>query len=189
MKRFIFVIMCAALIFSAGAVAADSVSYIGKTIKSEAVVTLDGEEIGKALIVDGVSHPPLRVIAEAAGLKAGYEKGVVKLETQTDNPKTEKQLQSTLESLERQLESANKIKGVYESVVQNSHDRIEKWKNTLNNLATDASEQVVLDYTNRVADAEASLNEAELQLAAQQAKVAEIEQEIIYVKVQLAAAQ
>jgi len=189
MRKYLIGFLAGILVATAGVAAADTISLVGKKIQSEAIVTLDGEEIGKAIITDGTSFAPLRIVAEAVGVGVEWEKGVVKMETQANSPKTEKQLQTTLESLERQLESANKIKGVYESVVQNSHERIDKWKNTLSNLATDASEQVILDYTNRVADAEASLNEAELQLAAQQAKVAEIEQEIIYVKVQLAASK
>src|SRR5690606_30115990 len=71
----VFLMMGAAVIY------ADSASFVGRKIQSEAIVTLDGEEIGSVLIIDGVSYAPVRVIAEASGLNAGYKKGEVMLTT------------------------------------------------------------------------------------------------------------
>src|SRR5690606_5127456 len=69
------------LMIGAAAVYAESTSLIGRKVQSEAVVTLDGEQLGSVIIIDGVSYAPVRVIAEASGLKAGYAKGEVKLTT------------------------------------------------------------------------------------------------------------
>lgn len=67
------------LMLGAAVVYAESTSLIGRKVQSEVVVTLDGEEIGSVIIIDGVSYAPVRVIAEASGLKAGYKKGEVML--------------------------------------------------------------------------------------------------------------
>ena len=73
------------LMIGAAAVYAESTSLIGRKVQSEAVVTLDGERLGSVIIIDGVSYAPVRVIAEASGLNAGYKKGEVMLTTNTVN--------------------------------------------------------------------------------------------------------
>ena len=36
-------------------------------------ITLDGREIGQALLVDGQSYAPVRKLAEALGLEVGFD--------------------------------------------------------------------------------------------------------------------
>lgn len=57
--------------FSVGA-AADSISLIGKKISGESDVLVDGKKIGSAIIVNGSSYAPVRVIGEAAGFDVGF---------------------------------------------------------------------------------------------------------------------
>lgn len=78
MKRVALVSMVFLLLGTA-VIYAESTSFVGRKIQSQAIVTLDGEQIGSVLILDGVSYAPVRVIAEASGLNAGYKKGEVML--------------------------------------------------------------------------------------------------------------
>src|SRR5690606_5710655 len=80
------------LMLGAAVIYADSTSFVGRKVQSEAIVTLDGEKIGSVLILDGVSYAPVRVIAEASGLSAGYKPGEVTLMSETEIAKTPEEL-------------------------------------------------------------------------------------------------
>src|SRR5690606_2664306 len=117
MRKYLIGFIAGVLVATAGVAAADTVSLVGKKIQSEAEVTLDGEEIGTAIITDGTSFAPIRIVAEATGLKVGYEKGNVKLETQ------EKEMplaywEGRLTSLNEFLESTEKLVASTESKIQ-----------------------------------------------------------------------
>ncbi|MGO4543222.1 hypothetical protein AB4Z29_00280 [Paenibacillus sp. 2TAB23] len=85
------------LTFGVGA-AADSISLVGKKISGETDVLVNGVKLGTAIIVNGSSYAPVRVIGEAAGFEVGFvnkkvvlgaPKGEVTnpVETQTDTKK------------------------------------------------------------------------------------------------------
>lgn len=59
------------LSFGVGA-AADSISLVGKKISGETDVLVDGVKLGTAIIVNGSSYAPVRVISEAAGFDVGF---------------------------------------------------------------------------------------------------------------------
>jgi len=189
MRKYIIGFIAGVLVATAGVAAADTVSLVGKKIQSEAIVTLDGEEIGKAIITDGTSFAPIRIVAEATGLKVGYEKGNVKLETQNEKPMSLSYWEGRLEDLNGSLEIAKKLVETAEGRVEKGKLAIEKWQNTLDSLPADASEVTKNEYTTRIANGQNEQQELEAELQARKDRVAEIEQEIIYVKVQIAAAK
>lgn len=59
------------LSFGVGA-AADSISLVGKKISGETDVLVNGAKLGTAIIVNGASYAPVRVIGEAAGFDVGF---------------------------------------------------------------------------------------------------------------------
>ncbi|WP_419890735.1 hypothetical protein [Paenibacillus xylanexedens] len=68
MKKYIAGFLAGAVfILSASAFADDIKSLVGKKIQGEAVVELNGQALDNAIIVDGKSYAPVRVIGEAAG--------------------------------------------------------------------------------------------------------------------------
>jgi len=189
MRKYLIGFLAGILIATAGVAAADTVSMIGKKIQSEAIVTLDGEEIGTALIVDGTSYPPLRTVAEAVGVGVGWEKGVVKLETQTSEKKSAAYWESTIERLTWYLDSTNKLVDNTKSSIETGKQIIEKWQTRLDGLADDASEKIITEYTNTITTLQAGQMEKEVQLSEYQAKVAEIESDLALAKTELAEAQ
>lgn len=189
MRKYFIGFIAGVLVATASVAAADTLSLVGKKIQSEAVVTLDGEEIGKAIITDGTSFAPIRIVAEATGLKVGYEKGNVKLETQNEKPMSLSYWEGRLDDLNGSLTIAKKLVETAESRVQSSLEGREKWQSKLDNLAEDASEQKRAEYQALLDDNISNHEVLESELKERQARVAEIEQEIIYVKVQIAAAK
>ncbi|MEO2261171.1 hypothetical protein ABGV43_30135 [Paenibacillus amylolyticus] len=68
MKKYVAGFLAGAVfVLSASAFADDIQSLIGKKIQGEAVVELNGQALDTAIIVDGKSYAPVRVIGEAAG--------------------------------------------------------------------------------------------------------------------------
>src|SRR5690606_6134020 len=137
MRKYLIGFLVGILIATAGVAAADTVSMVGKKIQSEAVVTLDGEEIGTAIITDGTSFAPLRTVAEAVGVGVGWEKGVVKLETQTSEKKSAAYWESRIETLTWYLESTNKVVDNSKSKLETGERIISKWQARLDGLADD----------------------------------------------------
>lgn len=188
MRKYLIGFLAGILIAISGVAAADTVSMIGKKIQSEAIVTLDGEEIGTALIVDGTSYPPLRTVAEAVGVGVGWEKGVVKLETQTES-RSASYWEGQLEVLNNFLNATNNEISRVEKKITTSNEIIENWEFKYNNIAEGTSDKMKESYSSTIADLKQSHKQLEDQLSDYQERASEIEQEIIYVKVQLAAAQ
>jgi len=189
MRKYLIGFIAGVLVATASVAAADTISLVGKKVQSEAIVTLDGEAIGTALIIDGTSYPPLRVVAEAVGVGVGYEKGVVKLQTQNEKPMSLSYWEGRLEDLNGSLEIAKKLVETAEGRVEKGKLAIEKWQNTLDSLPADASDVTKNEYTTRITNGQIEQLELEADLQARKDRVAEIEQEIIYVKVQIAAAK
>lgn len=185
MRKYLIGFLVGALVATAGVAAADTVSLVGKKIQGEAIVTLDGEQIDTAIIVDGKSYAPVRSVAEATGLKAGYEKGNVKLETQT-NQYPLPYWESRLTSLNEYLESTKSLVANTESKIQTSTGIIEKWEDKLNNLPNDASETLRQEIVTTLDDLRKSHAEHQTELAERQARVAEIEAEIAEAKAEIA---
>ncbi|OMF37424.1 hypothetical protein BK133_05050 [Paenibacillus sp. FSL H8-0548] len=72
------IIIGVVLSIGSSAYAAELSSLIGKKIQSEWSVTLNGKNLGTALIVDGKSYAPVRVIGEAAGFDVTFsDKNVI----------------------------------------------------------------------------------------------------------------
>jgi len=190
MRKYIIGFVAGILIATVSSVGANTLSLVGKKIQSEASVTLDGKEIDTAIIVDGKSYAPIRSVAEATGLKAGYSKGVVKLETQTvEKPKTEKYWVSEIEILDKYLTSTQRLVDSSKSKIQTASEMEEKAKNDRLSLPDDASDEWKQRYIDRETNAKESRLEAESEFAERQARVTEIEADLAHAKAELAKLQ
>lgn len=185
MRKYVIGFIAGVLVATAGVAAADTVSLIGKKIQSEAVVTLDGETIGTAIITDGTSFVPIRVVGEATGLKVGYEKGNVKLETDKEAMKRLKVLKLRLDGLEIELQSAKRRVETKEQSIVSSLEGRAKWQGVLDGLAPDASTEMRQRYVDLIAGNIAGHAILQSELADLQAKVKEIEAEIEEVKAEI----
>lgn len=137
MKKVIIASLLFTLMMGTAVIYAETTSLIGRKVQSEVVVTLDGENIGSVIIIDGVSYAPVRVIAEASGLKAGYAKGAVSLTTiseetsvvsepvDTEKLKKEKRRQEIeVETLRRYIQDMNDSVIHYNSVIEKTDGEI-----------------------------------------------------------------
>lgn len=186
MRKYLIGFITGILVATAGVAAADTVSLVGKKIQSEAVVTLDGEEIGKAVITDGTSYAPIRVIAAATGLKIGYEKGRVSLETNTETNKRLKVLKLRLDGLEVDLQSTKRRVESKERSIASSLDGRAKWQRILDGMSPDTPESDKKYYEQLLAGNIEGHAILEAELVDLQARVIEIEVEIAEVKVEIA---
>jgi hypothetical protein len=78
-KYFVGFLVGAILTMSTSVFAEEIKSLIGQKVQGTAVVSLNGKDVGSAVIINGTSYAPVRVIGEASGLNVGYDSGVVKL--------------------------------------------------------------------------------------------------------------
>ncbi|MFF2887857.1 hypothetical protein [Paenibacillus sp. NPDC057967] len=179
MKKALTLCLLILLLSSTAVIYADSKSLIGRTIKSEAAVTLNGKDIGQALIIDGVSYAPVRVIAEASGLEVGYKKGEVILTTETDV------------TIDKQ---AADIEPVSIEAMQKEKKRLEIESQTLSNYINDADKVIAIhkDALSKVDDTlketyEEMIDKAEEEKAGYQRRLAEIESRLAKIEVALSA--
>lgn len=186
MRKYAIGFIVGILVATAGVAAADSLSLIGKKIQSEAAVTLDGKQIDTAIIVDGKSYAPVRSVAEATGLKVGYEKGNVNLKTINDNSEALKSAGIRLESLEIDLQTAIRLLSNTESKIQSSLEGREKWQSRLDSLPPDASGDTRQYYEGLIADNVEGHVKLEAELAERQARVTEIEAQIAEAQAEIA---
>lgn len=89
MKKYIAGFLAGALFTVAGAAFADDIqSLIGKKIQGETVVELNGQALDTAIIVDGKSYAPVRVIGEAAGYDVSMQNKKIILEEKVSSTPT-----------------------------------------------------------------------------------------------------
>lgn len=190
MRKYFIGFIAGILVATAGVAAADGISLIGKKIQSEAVVTLDGTEIDTAIIVDGKSYAPIRSVAEATGLKVGYQKGNVKLETtEGEKPKSAQYWVSTIESLNKYLDSSKMLVTTAKERVENAEKAQVKWQERLDSLSQDTSENLRKEIEYLIADNLEAQVKLKSELAERQARVAEIEADLAHAKAELAKLQ
>lgn len=160
----VFLMMGAAVIY------AESTSLVGRKVQSEAVITLNGDEIGAVLIIDGVSYAPVRVIAEASGLTAGYKKGEVMLATNA--VKT-----TSTESIN--VDSLTKEKRQLEIRATTLHDFITDSNNVINRyneILKTIDESLIDTYEEMLENAELERAEYKKELVTVESRISEIDE-------------
>lgn len=81
MRKFVIGLIAGAFLMFSAQAFGESVSLVGKKIAGEAAVVVDGNQIGTAIIVEGRSYAPVRVVGEAAGYEVGYVAGSVTMDS------------------------------------------------------------------------------------------------------------
>jgi hypothetical protein len=77
MKKFISGVVVGALLMVSTQAFGANINFIGKKVANETVVKVNGEEAGKAIIVENKSFIPVRDISEKIGAEIAFEKGGV----------------------------------------------------------------------------------------------------------------
>ncbi|KKO51157.1 hypothetical protein [Paenibacillus sp. DMB20] len=113
----------------------DGISFIGKKVDGQTTVTINGEEIGEAVIINGKSFAPVREITEGFGGKVEQASGkgiALKMDdvsvsttdnpntdnTSTDNTKLKSELEQKIDQQKKQIKSINEvIAGLEEQLV------------------------------------------------------------------------
>lgn len=75
MKKFIVGVIVGALFMVSAQAFGDGVNFVGKKVAKESIVKVNGEEAGKAIIVDNKSFVPVRDISDKIGAAISIEKG------------------------------------------------------------------------------------------------------------------
>lgn len=78
MRKYVIGVIIGAAITISGQALAETVSNVGKKIQNEYEVYVDGTLLAKeAIVVDGTSYTPNRVLADAVGYDVAFEKNTV----------------------------------------------------------------------------------------------------------------
>lgn len=166
MKKYVVGFLAGALFTVAGAAFADDIqSLIGRKIQGETVVELNGQTLDAAIIVDGKSYAPVRVIGEAAGYDVSMQNKKIILEEKSAATATTPGKGTSVEEQKAKLEER----------ISDALQRISDTELLLNGMVdetkkpgyVDKGEQVFIDnYNKRLAEQQALLADLEAQLAA-----------------------
>jgi len=149
MKKFIIGLCAVFVITTVGATAYGAVnSLVGKKVQSEAPVIVNGEEIGDAIIIDGVSYLPVRKVSETLGLDVSYENKKVVVIDET------KKLTAKIGSLTARIDE------LYDNI-ETSKFVIERF----GGIGENVTEDVAAIYAQQLATVEAEIETYKTQIA------------------------
>lgn len=139
MKKYVASFLAGAVfVLSATAFADDIKSLVGKKIQGEAVVELNGQVLDTAIIVNGKSYAPVRVIGEAAGYEVSMQNKKIILDEKSSptvtTPGKEQSVENQVAILSERIKSNQDTKKVYE-------DKISYNENILAGLSTAAEKE------------------------------------------------
>ncbi|MEK3875175.1 hypothetical protein [Paenibacillus sp. FSL M7-0420] len=167
MKKYIVGFLVGAIFtVSTTAFADDIKSLVGKAIQGEAPVIVDGQQLDTAIIVDGKSYAPVRVIGEAAGYSVSVDGKKVILKSE---------VKDTMKTTSENLDKPRTLEDVM-TVITRTQEKIERYKEAIQlyelNVSASKTEearannQQMLDsYKKQLAEAEQKLVDLEKQKA------------------------
>jgi hypothetical protein len=167
MKKFMVSFLIFATMIGTIVANADSVSLIGKKVQSEAVVNLDGVSAGSAIIIDGVSYAPVRVIAEASNLTVGYKKGVITL-TSNESENTEKSVVFDEVALNKEKRQLTIRVNTLRNYISDTTHSINEYTSVLENIEGElikTYEAMIAEFLENKQTYETELRAAELRIA------------------------
>jgi|SRR5690606_9993931 len=149
MKKLIIGICAVVALTTLGATSYGSVaSLVGKKVQSEALVIVNGAELGNAIIIDGVSYLPVRKVSESLGVDVSYEdKKVIVIDEK-------KKLTAKIKSLTARIDE------LYENI-ETSKFVLERFGGIGENVTEDVAEV----FDGQLADVEAGIETYKTQIA------------------------
>lgn len=180
MKKYFAGFLAGAIFALSSTVFADEISsLIGKEVDGTAEVSLNGETIGSAVIIDGTSYAPVRVISEATGLDVAYNDGVVQLEsndavttstteTTSDTSAVTSASNMSADELKSEISQYNSLIDITKSDIERVNTLISSGKYTgdqleyLQNKVTEG-EKLIKSYETTVTELQAQLTELQAQ--------------------------
>lgn len=168
MKKYVASFLAGAVfVLSATAFADDIKSLVGKKIQGEAVVELNGQALDTAIIVNGKSYAPVRVIGEAAGYEVSMQNKKIILDEKSSptvtTPGKEQSVENQVAILSERIKSNQDTKKVYE-------DKISYNENILAGLSTAAEKEFYVaaidSYKSKIKTLDEGTANLESQLAA-----------------------
>jgi len=149
MKKLIIGICVVVALTTVGATTYGAVnSLVGKKVQSEAPVIVNGEELGNAIIIDGVSYLPVRKVSESLGVDVSYEdKKVIVIDEK-------KKLSAKIKSLTARIDE------LYENI-ETSKFVLERFGGIGENVTEDVAEV----FDGQLSDVEAGIARYKTQIA------------------------
>lgn len=167
-------------------IAAQISSLVGKKIQAEYVVNVDGKKSDtKAIVVDGVSHLPVRKVSEIYGADIQVKDKVISLNTNqaADNSSDLTQAKDS-SSVRRKVDNTNDIEGyktslkVYDGLIKDAEDYIKRKSTTLENAIKDgAGDKIITELRQGITEAEKNIKDLEAQKANVQEMIKKLEEE------------
>lgn len=163
MKKYVAGFLAGAVfVLSASAFADDIKSLVGKKIQGEAVVELNGQALDTAIIVDGKSYAPVRVIGEAAGYDVSMQNKKIILgeKAAATTPGKGQSVEEQKAKIEDRIKSNNDARKVYE-------DKIVYNEKIIEGLTTQAEKEFYLAAIDNYKSNIKTLDEGNAKLEAQ----------------------
>ncbi|MEK5024779.1 hypothetical protein [Paenibacillus sp. FSL M7-1046] len=160
MKKYFVGFIAGIVLTLSSTVFADDISeLIGKKVEGTAKVNLNGSVIGSAVIINGSTYAPIRVIGQATGLDVGYEKGVVRL----NSPDISETPKKTADVLNAEIV-------LYQSTLQNTKEAVKKIKENIASGKYTGDELIYLQI---------DLERAQKMIPKDEAKIAELQAQLV----------
>ncbi|MED5019339.1 hypothetical protein P9847_18720 [Paenibacillus chibensis] len=170
MKKFISGVIVGAVLMMTTQVFGEGLNFIGKKVANETVVKVNGEEAGKAIIVENKSFIPVRDISEKIGATISFEKGgVIALNTNS----SESAITSTNSaSLEEAIQKQQAEIADTKSKIKTTSEKVNNYTKLISSAINQEDRQMYqLGY-----DAfKKSLDQLEAALKDQESKLAELQ--------------
>ncbi|MDK8193778.1 hypothetical protein QP794_27220 [Paenibacillus sp. UMB7766-LJ446] len=164
MKKYVASFLAGALfVLSTTAFANDIKSLVGKKIQGEAVVELNGQALDNAIIVDGKSYAPVRVIGEAAGYDVSMQNKKIILDEKPSATVTTPGKGQSVEDQKAKLEER-----ISDAVlrISDTNKLIEASEYAIKNSPDSGEEEVLKVRKNQLAEQQTLLADLKAQLAA-----------------------
>lgn len=176
MKKYLIGFIAGALFMVAGQSFAGTASFVGKKIESELPVTLNGETVDNAIIVQGKSFVPVRSLTVAMGgeVKAVGKSGIDL--TNVDDVATK------INILETQRAAYQKDIDSWVNGIKFNEQTIAEFKIRQDNARDPGSKQA---YQHDIDAAQSTIDENKARIAELQAKIDTLNAEIDALKAQL----
>ncbi|UPK42459.1 hypothetical protein [Paenibacillus pabuli] len=174
-KVFVSFLAGAVLMFSAQAFG-DGISFTGKKVEGETPVTINGHEVGKAVVINGKSFAPVREITGGFGGKVDSANSeVIALSSQDDS--ATKTSNDQINYLKKQIELQKNTVESRETEVSNLEKQVAEFK-----AKADAETGEVQRHRTNYAVFKKSLEDAESRLESEKSKLADLESQLAALK-------
>jgi peptidoglycan hydrolase CwlO-like protein len=178
MKKFISGVVVGALLMVSTQAFGANINFIGKKVAGETVVTINEQEVGKAIVIDGKSFAPVREITEGFGGKVDKANSeVIALTTEQTNTTTTPSNTPSVDvtNLEKAINKKKEEVADTKHKITVTSEKVEHYTGLISSAKNDVYRQ---NYQNSYDAFKKSLDQLEVALKDQETELADLESQL-----------